>query len=135
MPVYVVGVDGEVSSGAIQTTGEIYSGGALVTPKFALANIAASQTDSAIVAAVAGKRIRVLALTAVCGGTATTITFNSKPALAGYAISCLFANGANGGEVLPFSPTGWFQTGVSDGLSATTGAGSTTGVQVVYVEV
>lgn len=99
----------------------------------AFANVAASQTDSSIVAAVAGKVIRVLAVVAVAGGTATNLTFNTKPSGAGTAISPLFANGINGGEVLPFNPSGWFQTNSGEGLTVTTGAGSTTGILVTYV--
>lgn len=99
----------------------------------AFANVAASQTDSSIVAAVSGKVIRVLAMVAVAGGTATNLTFNTKPAGAGTAISPLFANGINGGEVLPFNPSGWFETNSGEGLTVTTGAGSTTGILVVYM--
>ena len=123
------------SSGAfsVESTSSTFGGG--LTPKFAFANVAASQTDSAIVAAVASKKIRVLALYAVAGGTATDLTFNSKPGGAGSAKSAKFANGANGGEVLPFSPVGWFETVSGEGLSVTTGAGSTTGIGVVYIEV
>lgn len=120
---------------ALLASDYVRAGGASLAPKFAFANIAASTTDGAVVAAVASKKIRVLALAAVCGGTATTLVFTSKPAGAGSAISPTYANGANGGEALPFSPVGWFETVAGEGLSATTGAGSTTGVQVVYVEV
>lgn len=101
---------------------------------FAKANVAASQTDSSLVAAVSNKRIRVVSVAALAGGTATNLTFNSKPSGAGTAISCLFANAANGGFVLPeASEFGWFETNVGEGLSVTTGAGSTTGIQIVYV--
>lgn len=103
--------------------------------KFAFANVAASQTDSQVVAAVAGKKIRVLALCVLAAATATNLTFNSKGGGAGTAISCLLANGANGGAVLPYSPAGWFETNASEALTATTGVGSTTGIQVVYTEV
>lgn len=96
-------------------------------------NIAQSQTDSAVVAAVAGYAIRVLNVYALAGGTATNLTFNSKPGGAGAAISALLANDANGGEVLPYNPHGWFQTAISEGLSVTTGAGATTGLQVSYI--
>lgn len=107
-----------------------------LTPKYALANVAASQTDSSVVAAVTGKRIRVIAVCAVQGATASAgITFNTKPAGAGSAISALFAAGANNGFALGFNPAGWFQTNAGEGLSVTTGAGATVGIQVVYVEV
>lgn len=100
--------------------------------KQAVANVTASSTDASVVAAVAGMQIRVHAIVFQCGGTATTATFNSKPSGAGTAISAQFQNGANGGAVLPFIDVGWFQTNAGEGLSLTTGAGSTTGVQVVY---
>ncbi len=104
------------------------------TVKRAFANIAASTTDGVVVAAVATKKISVLAVVVIGAATATNITFNSKPAGAGTAISPLFANGVNGGEVLPYSQAAWFESVAGEGLSATTGAGSTTGVLVLYVE-
>lgn len=103
--------------------------------KRARANVAASQTDSALVSAVSGKRIRVLGFIMVAGGTATDLTFNTKPGGAGTAISCLFANAANGGAAPTFTEHGWFETREGEGLSVTTGAGSATGLQVLYAEV
>ena len=111
------------------------SGQASSVVKFAKANVAASQTDSSLITAVTGKKLRVIAVAAVAGGTATTLTFNSKGAGAGTAISALFANGINGGEVLSYNPVGWFETKSGEALTVTTGAGATTGIQVVYVEV
>ena len=103
--------------------------------KTAFANVAASTTDGVVVAAVAGKRIRVLGLVAQAGGTATTLVFNSKPAGAGTAVSLTFQNAANGGASVSAPAGGFlFQTNAGEGLSATTGAGSTTGVQVAYIE-
>jgi hypothetical protein len=102
-----------------------------VSPRRSKANVAHSQTDSEIVAAVAGKKHRVLAVAFVCGATATNATFNS----ASTAISMLFANAANGGAVLPLNELGWFETAAGEALTLTTGVGSTTGVQVVSVEV
>lgn len=111
---------------------KIWAGGATAsTPKFAFANIAASQTDSSVVAAVTSKKLRVLAVYCVAGGTATTITLQSNAT----AKSALFANAANGGFVLPFNPVGWFETASGEALKATTGSGSTTGIGVVYIEV
>jgi hypothetical protein len=110
--------------------------GALFYPvKRAFANVAAGQTDSSVVSAVAGKRLRVIAAAVMTAATATNVTFNTKPSGAGSAISCLFACGINGGIVLPENGEGWFDTGVGEGLTVTTGAGSTTGIQVVYAEV
>jgi hypothetical protein len=98
----------------------------------AFANVAASQTDSSVVAAVAGAKINVLAFFCVAGGTATNLTFNSKGSGAGTAISSLLANAANGGAVADYNPKGWFTTNAGEGLTVTTGAGSATGIQVVY---
>jgi hypothetical protein len=99
-----------------------------------LANIVTGTTDGAIVTAIANRRIRVLAVAMVAGGTATSTTFNSKPAGAGTAISPLFANAANGGAVLPVNDHGWFTTNLGEGLTATTtAAGSTTGILITYV--
>lgn len=133
--VHTVLVDavGQLASGPV--TGLIFSGGVALTPKFAFANVAASQTDAALVALVATKKIRVHQLIAIAGATATNLTFTTKPGGAGTAITPLFANGINGGEVLPFSPAGWFETAAGEGLSVTTGAGSTTGILVLYTEV
>lgn len=106
-----------------------------VAPAVAFANVSASQTDSSIVSGVTGKKLRVLAVALLAGGTATNITFNTKPSGSGTAISMQFQNGANGGAVLPFNPVGWFQTSSGDGLTVTTGSGATTGVHVVYMQV
>jgi len=99
--------------------------------KHAKANVAASQTDSSVIAAVSGKKIRVLAFHCQAGATATDLTFNS----ASTAKSPLFANAANGGAVGNFNPAGWFETVSGEALTVTTGAGSSTGITIVYAEV
>jgi hypothetical protein len=98
----------------------------------ALVNVAASQTDSVIVAAQAGKRVRVYQVASVGGGTATNVTFNTKGSGAGTALSPIFAFGVNGGAVLSYSPSGWFDTNRGEGLTVTTGAGSSQGIIVGY---
>jgi hypothetical protein len=112
---------------------------ASITYYRAFANVAAAQTDSNVVTAVAepasahaGKRIRVHAVWTVAGAVATTLTFNSKGAGAGTAISALFAQGVNGGAVAPLNPAGWFETNSGEALTVTTGAGSATGIQITY---
>ena len=122
--------------GAYMVSGQLIDeNGTVLTVKRAFANVAASQTDSSIIAAVTSKKLRVLFVFALTGGTATNVTFNSKPGGAGTAISPLLANAVNGGEVLPFNPFGWFETASGEGLTVTTGAGSATGILVGYVEV
>ena len=114
------------------TADGIVLGGTLNTYLRAFANVAASSTDSVLVAAVPGKTIVVLQLAIIAGTVATTITLNSKSGGVGTAISPAIYNDINSGEVLPFSPAGWMQTNQSEGLSVTTSAGSTTSVIVSY---
>lgn len=112
----------------------VYIGGVIVPYKRAFANVAASQTDAPIVAAVASKRIAVLSAVALCGDSATALTFNTKPVGAGTGISPLLYNDAAGGEVLPYNPSIWMQTNIGEGLTVTTGSGASTGIIVTYVE-
>ena len=119
-----------------QRNGDAISvGSASLSVKKAFANIASATTDGAVVAAVTSKKIRVVGVAVVCGGVATTVTFNTKPGGAGSAISATFALVAGGVLVLPSEACGWFETASGEGLSATTGVGSTVGIQVIYAEV
>lgn len=96
------------------------------------ANVASATTDGALVTAATNKKVRVLGVTVVAGGTATTVTFNSKPSGAGAAVSATFDLSARGVLVLPIDEFGWFESAAGEGLTATTGTGSTVGIQVVY---
>src|SRR5437879_2850968 len=99
----------------------------------AFASVAASQTDSVIVAAPAvGVRIRVVGFFLNYGPTtASSVTFNSKGSGAGTAISAALITSPLGG-------LSWgghapiFSTNRGEGLTVTTSAGSTTGIHVVY---
>lgn len=64
--------------------------------------------------------------------TASSVTFNSKGSGAGTAISAALKGPANGGFVLPVSEGAWLRTNDGQALTVTTGAGSTTGIQIVY---
>lgn len=119
---------------ALQTDA-IMNGATALTPKWAFANISSGTTDGSVVAAVTSKKIRPLGFIIMAGGTATNVTLNTKPAGAGSAKTALFACPANGGLVAQFNPVGWFETVSGEGLTATTGAGSTVGIHVLYVEV
>jgi hypothetical protein len=96
------------------------------------ANIASATTDGAVIAAVSGKKIRVLGFILQAGGTATTVVFNTKPGGAGTAVSAVFDLLARGGTSAPIHNYGWFETSSGEGLTVTTGTGSSVGVQVVY---
>lgn len=96
-------------------------------------SVAASATDSALVAAVPGRKIRVVAFMINQGDTTpSAVTFNSKPAGSGTAIFPALKYSANGGTSTPEVPSGWFETVAGEGLSVTTGVGSVTGIGVVY---
>lgn len=111
-------------------------------PKTAFANIAPSQTDSSLIVAVPSKRIRVVAGWAIAAGTVTDITFNTKPIGSGVAITSDIHCGVTGGMLMPSPPQtavgeppiGYFETNVSEGLTATTGAGASVGVTLRYIE-
>ena len=98
----------------------------------AVQNVAASSTDANLVSAVSGFKIKVVAVYGKTGGTATNVTFNSKGSGSGTAISPLIATAINGEVNMQYNPTGWFATNSSEGLTVTTGSGSTVGLMVVY---
>lgn len=95
--------------------------------------VAASATDSVLVAAVANRKIRVLAFFINQGDTtASTVTFNSKGAGAGTSIFCPLKYAANGGTSVSSEESGLFEANIGEGLTVSTGAGSTTGIAVTY---
>jgi hypothetical protein len=63
------------------------------------------------------------------------VTLNTKPVGAGTAITSLKNLSANQQMVYPQNEDGWFETTAGQGLTITTGAGSTTGIDLVYVEI
>ena len=79
------------------------------------------------VAAVAGRRIKVLAYDLVCAAAV-----NVKWQSAGTDISGLQAFGANGGKVCNFNPSGWFTTVVSEALNINLSAAVQVGGTIVY---
>jgi hypothetical protein len=104
---------------------------ATVTPKFFTETVVASDTDEELIAAVATKRLRIIALVVHCGASATTVTFESSTSTRIHKVPA----GANGGQVLPPNEWGWFQTAVGESLTVTTSAGSDTDISGVYIEV
>ena len=113
----------------------VFVSSTLLTVKRAWANLAVG-TDTAFVAAVTSKKIRVLAVVLTAPGPAT-IVFNSKPAGAGVAISQTFnlGNGVGAGIlVLPPEVCGWIETVAGEGLSATV-ATNAVSAHILYAEV
>lgn len=122
--------------GAANVTGYVLTENTERKPvKFAKAAIAASTTDGAVVAAVASKKIRVLGFILSPATTATAVTFTTKPGGAGTAISAVITTLAGAPFSSGFTELGHFETAAGEGLSATTGTGSTVGIEVTYVEI
>lgn len=96
----------------------------------ALASSAAA-TDVALVTAIPNARIAVVALTLSTGASGCVVTFNSKPAGAGSAISGTFTMAANGGFVLPKTED-YFRTNLGEGLTFTVTGAGTASVTCVY---
>lgn len=121
----------DTMSAALQV-GKLKSGITDITPGYKFLNLAASQTDTVIQAATTSKKVLVVSLVVIAGATPSTTVFNSKPAGAGVAVTPTYTWAANGGIVLPFNPAGWFVSAVGEGLTVSSGAGSTTEIQVTY---
>ena len=109
----------------------IFVSSTLLTVKRAWASLAVG-TDTAFVAAVTSKKIRVLGVI-LTASAAATITFTTKPAGAGTAISATF-NVGSGVFVLPPEVCGWFETVAGQGLSATV-ATNAVSAHILYAEV
>lgn len=84
--------------------------------------------SNAVVAAVAGGRIRVLSAVIV-STLANSINFLSAAA----TISATFPLAANGGVVLPFNEHGWFETNIGEALNLNMTAATATAVQLHYI--
>lgn len=94
--------------------------------------VAVSQTDSVLVAAVSGKKIRVIGFSIGAAGTATTWTLGSKGSGATTALCGPFNCVANG-AISMYGDYGLFDCVESEGLVVTTGAGATTTFFINYV--
>ncbi len=102
-----------------------------LTPKFAIISTAVSQTNT-LVAAVAGKKIRVLAY-AITAETAAG-TFRFEDGAAGSALTGVMTIADNAAVVVPFNPVGWFETSAATLLNLETVGVAAMG-HLVYVEV
>lgn len=115
----------------VAESSEMRAGGSAVTPKFAVID-AATSGDNTLVAAVASKKIRVLALFAVATG-AVNVRFESGAG--GTALTGQMNLVANTGFVLPFNPAGWFETAVNTLLNMELSAAVSVDGSLVYIEV
>ena len=115
---------------AHQTTGVVFNGSTAITPKFAAISASLSG-DNPIVAAVAGKRIRVLKYTIVTSGAVLTRFRTSSGADLTGAMS-LAANSGVGGA---FCPVGLFETEVGDALNLSLSSAVGVAGHLTYIEV
>lgn len=99
--------------------------------KYAAIDVASSG-DNTLVAAVAGKKIRVLSLYLVAAG-AVTVRFESGAG--GAALTGQSSLAANGGLVLPFNADGWFETAAATILNLELGGAVSVDGCLTYVEI
>lgn len=92
---------------------------AAVGEVFKAAISAASSGDQQLVAAVTGKKIRVLSMQFLCTA-AVTVGFESNGS-PDTALTGVMSFPDNGGMVLPHNPLGWFETNLSEALHITLG--------------
>lgn len=77
---------------------------------------AAASGDNQVIAAVSGKKIRVLSMFFVAGG-AVNAKFQSDSGGGSADLTGAIPLAANGGATLPFNPHGWIQTEVGKKLN------------------
>lgn len=112
-------------------TDAIMDGVTPLTPKFASIS-ASSSGNNTLVAAVVGKKIRVLSYSIVAAGAVTTAF---QDGAGGSAKSGPMSFGANGGITVPFSPVGHFETTANTLLNLSLGGAVSVAGHLCYVEV
>lgn len=120
---------GEVSASAETST--VYNGSTALTPLFAKI-VTSSSGATTIINAVASKQIRVLALKLVANA-AVNVKWQSH--VTPTDLTGLSYLAANGGEVLPFNPVGWFQTISGEALDINLSGAIAVGGHLTYVTV
>ena len=93
---------------------------------------AATSGNNTLVAAVTGKKIRVLAAFFTMTGTAVTIRF--EDGAGGTALTGQMGPTAGQTIVLPFNPVGWFETSASTLLNMELGGAQSVDGVLVYIE-
>lgn len=124
-------LDTDNLAGVTLNTKTILNGTTNLTPKFA--KIAASGSgDNTIVAAVASKKIRVLAYNFIANGA---VNAKFQTGAGGTDLTGLKYCVANSGICAPFNPLGWFETVAGALLNLNLSAGVAVGGELLYVEV
>jgi hypothetical protein len=110
---------------------QMTAGGTVVTPKFAVIS-ASSSGNNTLVAAVASKKIRVLACVVQCNA-AVNVKFQSGAG--GTDLTGLFYNAANTGFSMSYNPAGWFETTSNTLLNLNLSGAVAVGGCLTYIEV
>lgn len=111
-------------------TDAIMNGTTALTPKFA-SIVASTSGNTAVVAAVTSKKIRVLALCFTING-AVNVKWQSNTT---DKTGLFYGDAAGKGKVLPFNPLGWFETVAGETLNINLSANIAVGGEIVYCEV
>jgi hypothetical protein len=98
----------------------------------AFVNGIGAATDTAVVTAVPGNRIRVIGGYVSAGAASSTVQFNTKPVGVGSAIAGLINLPINGTVVIGEDAND-FQSNVGEGLTVTTVGAGPTSVNVSYL--
>ena len=93
---------------------------------------AASSGNNTLVAAVTGKKIRVLALAITMTGTAVTIRF--EDGAGGTALTGQMQPTQGQTVTLPFNPVGWFETSATTLLNLELGGAQSVDGVLLYIE-
>ena len=112
-------------------TSRIFNGTTSLTPKFAVIDHAGNG-DNTLVAAVTSKKIRVLAVMMIAGGS---VNARFESGAGGTALSGQMQLTAQSGFTLPFNPVGWFETAAGSLLNLELSAAVSVDGMLVYVEV
>lgn len=94
---------------------------------------AATSGDNTIVAAVTGKKIRVLSYFLILTGT--TISLRWESGAGGTALTGQMTLAQAGGMVLPHNPLGWFETASGELLNLELSGAQSVDGGLTYVEV
>lgn len=127
----VINLDGTINVITADNTSTIISGTDSLTPKFAIISATASGNNT-LVAAVSGKKIRVISGLLVATG-AVNIRF--EDGASGTALTGVMQLVANTGFAMPYVPVGHFETGDNTLLNLELSAAISVNGWLVYIEV
>jgi hypothetical protein len=117
---------------AVLATDKLVDGTTQLTPKFA-AIAASASGNNTLVAAVTGKKIRVLAYNIIGNGA---VNAKFQTGAGGTDLTGLkYIAAAGGGICAPFNPAGWFETAAGVLLNLNLSGAVAVGGELVYVEV